>query len=174
MSFIFDLPKNKKKDKIRSPESANINAMDILVHRVNHLDKVTNNLDKNIDNIIDHVNNFIDNTENNHKDLMNKFINANSINEMQHAMLEDKIGKMKDQIKTIQDTNEMKHALLEDKIGKMKDQIKNLQDTNDSLEKNIEDFAEQLEMLNYRFKIAGCILAAVFALVFGVIFVAMF
>lgn len=150
MSFIFDLPKNKKKDKIRSPESStNINAMDILVHRVNHLDKVTNNLDKNIDNIIDHVNNFIDNTENNHKDLMNKFINANSI-------------------------NEMKHAMLEDNIGKMKDQIKNLQDTNDSLEKNIEDFAEQLEMLNYRFKIAGCVLAAVFALVFGVIFVAMF
>lgn len=149
MSFIFDLPKNKKKDKIRSPESTNINAMDILVHRVNHLDKVTNNLDKNIDNIIDHVNNFIDNTENNHKDLMNKFINANSINEMQHAMLEDNIGKMKDQ-------------------------IKNLQETNDSLEKNIEDFAEQLEMLNYRFKIAGCVLAAVFALVFGVIFVAMF
>lgn len=150
MSFIFDLPKNKKKDKIRSPESStNINAMDILVHRVNHLDKVTNNLDKNIDNIIDHVNNFIDNTENNHKDLMNKFINANSI-------------------------NEMKHAMLEDNIGKMKDKIKNLQDTNDSLEKNIEDFAEQLEMLNYRFKIAGCVLAAVFALVFGVIFVAMF
>lgn len=149
MSFIFDLPKNKKKDKIRSPESTNINAMDILVHRVNHLDKVTNNLDKNIDNIIDHVNNFIDNTENNHKDLMNKFINANSI-------------------------NEMKHAMLEDNIGKMKDKIKNLQDTNDSLEKNIEDFAEQLEMLNYRFKIAGCVLAAVFALVFGVIFVAMF
>ena len=149
MSFIFDLPKNKKKDKIRSPESTNINAMDILVHRVNHLDKVTNNLDKNIDNIIDHVNTFIDNTENNHKDLMNKFINANSINEMQHAMLEDKIGKMKDQIKT-------------------------LQETNDSLEKNIEDFAEQLEMLNYRFKIAGCVLGAVFALVFGVIFVAMF
>lgn len=150
MSFIFDLPKNKKKDKIRSPESStNINAMDILVHRVNHLDKVTNNLDKNIDNIIDHVNTFIDNTENNHKDLMNKFINANSI-------------------------NEMKHAMLEDNIGKMKDQIKNLQDTNDSLEKNIEDFAEQLKMLNYRFKIAGCVLAAVFALVFGVIFVAMF
>lgn len=150
MSFIFDLPKNKKKDKIRSPESStNINAMDILVHRVNHLDKATNNLDKNIDNIIDHVNNFIDNTENNHKDLMNKFINANSI-------------------------NEMKHAMLEDEIGKMKDQIKNLQDTNDSLEKNIEDFAEQLEMLNYRFKIAVCVLAAVFALVFGVIFVAMF
>lgn len=149
MSFIFDLPKNKKKDKIRSPESTNINAMDILVHRVNHLDKVTNNLDKNIDNIIDHVNTFIDNTENNHKDLMNKFINANSINEMQHAMLEDKIGKMKDQ-------------------------IKNLQETNDSLEKNIEDFAEQLEILNYRFKIAVCVLAAVFALVFGVIFVAMF
>lgn len=150
MSFIFDLPKNKKKDKIRSPESStNINAMDILVHRVNHLDKVTNNLDKNIDNIIDHVNNFIDNTENNHKDLMNKFINANSI-------------------------NEMKHAMLEDNIGKMKDKIKNLQDTNDSLEKNIEDFAEQLEMLNYRFKIAGCVLAAVFALVFGVIFAAMF
>ena len=48
MSFIFDLPKNKKKDKIRSPESTNINAMDILVHRVNHLDKVTNNLDKNL------------------------------------------------------------------------------------------------------------------------------
>ena len=142
MSFIFDLPKNKKKDKIRSPESTNINAMDILVHRVNHLDK-------NIDNIIDHVNTFIDNTENNHKDLMNKFINANSI-------------------------NEMKHAMLEDNIGKMKDQIKNLQDTNDSLEKNIEDFAEQLEMLNYRFKIAVCVLAAVFALVFGVIFVAMF
>ena len=149
MSFIFDLPKNKKKDKIRSPESTNINAMDILVHRVNHLDKVTNNLDKNIDNIIDHVNNFIDNTENNHKDLMNKFINANSINEMQHAMLEDKIGKMKDQ-------------------------IKNLQETNDSLEKNIEDFAEQREILNYRFKIAVGVLAAVFALVFGVIFVAMF
>ena len=150
MSFIFDLPKNKKKDKIRSPESStNINAMDILVHRVNHLDKVTNNLDKNIDNIIDHVNTFIDNTENNNKDLMNKFINANSI-------------------------NEMKHAMLEDNIGKMKDQIKNLQDTNDSLEKNIEDFAEQLKMLNYRFKIAGCVLAAVFALVFGVIFVAMF
>ena len=145
MSFIFDLPKNKKKDKIRSPESTNINAMDILVHRVNHLDKVTNNLDKNIDNIIDHVNTFIDNTENNHKDLMNKFINANSINEMKHAMLEDKIGKMKGQIKT-------------------------LQETNDSLEKNIEDFAEQLEVLNYRFKIAICILAAVF----GVIFVAMF
>ena len=149
MSFIFDLPKNKKKDKIRSPESTNINAMDILVHRVNHLDKVTNNLDKNIDNIIDHVNTFIDNTENNHKDLMNKFINANSI-------------------------NEMKHAMLEDEIGKMKDQIKSLQDTNDSLEKNIEDFAEQLETLNYRFKIAVCVLAAVFALVFGVIFVAMF
>ena len=175
MSFIFDLPKNKKKDKIRSPESStNINAMDILAHRVNHLDKVTNNLDKNIDNIIDHVNTFIDNTENNHKDLMNKFINANSINEMQHATREDKIGKMKDQIKTIQHTNEMKHAMLEDNIGKMKDQIKNLQDTNDSLEKNIEDFAEQLEMLNYRFKIAGYVLAAVFALVFGVIFVAMF
>lgn len=149
MSFIFDLPKNKKKDKTRSPESTNINAMDILVHRVNHLDKVTNNLDKNIDNIIDHVNNFIDNTENNHKDLMNKFINANSI-------------------------NEMKHAMLEDNIEKMKDQIKNLQETNDSLEKNIEDFAEQLEILNYRFKIAGCVLATVFALVFGVIFVAMF
>lgn len=149
MSFIFDLPKNKKKDKIRSPESTNINAMDILVHRVNHLDKVTNNLDKNIDNIIDHVNTFIDNTENNHKDLMNKFINANSI-------------------------NEMKHAMLEDNIEKMKDQIKNLQETNDSLEKNIEDFAEQLEILNYRFKIAVCVLAAVFALAFGVIFVAMF
>lgn len=150
MSFIFDLPKNKKKDKIRSPEaSTNINAMDILVHRVNHLDKVTNNLDKNIDNIIDHVNTFIDNTENNHKDLMNKFINANSI-------------------------NEMKHAMLEDNIEKMKDQIKNLQETNDSLEKNIEDFAEQLEILNYRFKIAVCVLAAVFALVFVVIFVAMF
>ena len=149
MSFIFDLPKNKKKDKIRSSESTNINAMDILVHRVNHLDKVTNNLDKNIDNIIDHVNTFIDNTENNHKDLMNKFINANSINEMQHATLEDNIGKMKDQIKT-------------------------LQETNDSLEKNIEDFAEQLEILNYRFRIAVCVLAAVFALVFGVIFVAMF
>lgn len=150
MSFIFDLPKNKKKDKIKRPESStNINAMDILVHRVNHLDKVTNNLDKNIDNIIDHVNTFIDNTENNHKDLMNKFINANSINEMQHATLEDNIEKMKDQ-------------------------IKNLQETNDSLEKNIEDFAEQLEILNYRFKIAVCGLAAVFALVFGVIFVAMF
>ena len=145
MSFIFDLPKNKKKDKIRSPESTNINAMDILVHRVNHLDKVPNNLDKNIDNIIDHVNNFIDNTENNHKDLMNKFINANSINEMQHAMLEDKIEKMKDQITT-------------------------LQETNDSLEENIEEFTEHLETLERRFKFSIGALITIFVLILGAMF----
>lgn len=146
MSFIFDLPKNKKKDKIRSPESStNINAMDILVHRVNHLDKVTNNLDKNIDNIIDHVNTFIDNTENNHKNLMTKFINANSINEMQHAMLEDKIEKMKDQITT-------------------------LHETNDSLEENIEEFTEHLETLERWFKFSIGALITIFVLILGAMF----
>ena len=143
MSFILDSTKNKNKDTIQIPESKpTINVVDILTHRVNHLDKVTDNLDKNIDNIIDHVNTFIDNTENNHKDLMNKFINANSINEMQHATLEDNIGKMKDQIKTIQDTNEMK-------------------------EENIEEFTEHLETLERRFKFSIGAIITIFVLILG-------
>ena len=142
MSFIFDLPKNKKKDKIRSPENTNINAMDILVHRVNHLDKVTNNLDKNINNIIDHVNNFIDNTENNHKDLMDKFMKTNSINEMKHSTLEDKMEKMKEQITT-------------------------LQETNDSLEENIEEFTEHIETLERRFKFSIGAIITIFVLMLG-------
>ena len=146
MSFILDSTKNKNKDTIQIPESkTTINVVDILTHRVNHLDKVTDNLDKNIDNIIDHVNTFIDNTENNHKDLMNKFINANSINEMQHAMLEDKIGKMKDQIKT-------------------------LQETNDSLEENIEEFTEHIETLERRFKFSIGAIITIFVLILGAMF----
>lgn len=146
MSFILDSAKNKEKDKIQIPESkTTINVVDILTHRVNHLDKVTDNLDKNIDNIIDHVNTFIDNTENNHKDLMDKFMKANSINEMKHSMLEDKMEKMKDQIKT-------------------------LQETNDSLEENIEEFTERLETLERRFKFSIGALITIFVLILGAMF----
>lgn len=146
MSFILDSAKNKEKDTIQIPESkTTINVVDILTHRVNHLDKVTDNLDKNIDNIIDHVNTFIDNTENNHKDLMDKFMKANSINEMKHSMLEGKIEKMKDQIKT-------------------------LQETNDSLEENIEEFTEHLETLERRFKFSIGALITIFVLILGVMF----
>lgn len=146
MSFILDSTKNKNKDTIQIPESkTTINVVDILTHRVNHLDKVTDNLDKNIDNIIDHVNTFIDNTENNHKDLMDKFIKTNSINEMKHSMLEDKMEKMKDQIKT-------------------------LQETNDSLEENIEEFTEHIETLERRFKFSIGAIITIFVLIFGAMF----
>lgn len=143
MSFILDSTKNKNKDTIQIPESkTTINVVDILTHRVNHLDKVTDNLDKNIDNIIDHVNTFIDNTENNHKDLMDKFMNTNA-------------------------TNEMKHSMLEDKVEKMKDQIKTLQETNDSLEENIEEFTEHIETLERRFKFSIGAIITIFVLILG-------
>ena len=146
MSFILDSAKNKEKDKIQIPESkTTINVVDILTHRVNHLDKVTDNLDKNIDNIIDHVNTFIDNTENNHKDLMNKFMNTTA-------------------------TNEMKHSMLEDKMEKMKDQITTLQETNDSLEENIEEFTEHLETLERRFKFSIGAIITIFVLILGALF----
>ena len=144
MSFILDSTKNK--DKIQIPESkTTINVVDILTHRVNHLDKVTDNLDKNIDNIIDHVNTFIDNTENNHKDLMDKFMKANSINEMKHSMLEGKMEKMKDQITT-------------------------LQETNDSLEENIEEFTERLETLERIFNFSIGAIITIFVLILGAMF----
>ncbi len=146
MSFILDSTKNKNKDTIQIPESkTTINVVDILTHRVNHLDKVTDNLDKNIDNIIDHVNTFIDNTENNHKDLMNKFMNTNAINEMKHSMLEDKMEKMKEQITT-------------------------LQETNDSLEENIEEFTEHIEKLERRFKFSIGAIITIFVLILGAMF----
>lgn len=146
MSFILDSAKNKNKDTIQIPESkTTINVVDILTHRVNHLDKVTDNLDKNIDNIIDHVNTFIDNTENNHKDLMDKFIKANSINEMKHSMLEDKMEKMKEQITT-------------------------LQETNDSLEENIKEFTEHIETLERRFKFSIGAIITIFILILGAMF----
>ena len=146
MSFILDSTKNKNKDTIQIPESkTTINVVDILTHRVNHLDKVTDNLDKNIDNIIDHVNTFIDNTENNHKDLMDKFINTNA-------------------------TNEMKHSMLENKMEKMKDQIKTLQETNDSLEENIEEFTEHIETLERRFKFSIGAIITIFVLILGAMF----
>ena len=146
MSFILDSTKNKNKETIQIPESkTTINVVDILTHRVNHLDKVTDNLDKNIDNIIDHVNTFIDNTENNHKDLMDKFMNTNATNEMKHSMLEDKMEKMKDQIKTIQETN-------------------------DSLEENIEEFTEHLETLERRFKFSIGAIITIFVLILGALF----
>ena len=117
MSFILDSTKNKNKDTIQIPESkTTINVVDILTHRVNHLDK-------NIDNIIDHVNTFIDNTENNHKDLMNKFMNTTATNEMKHSMLEDTMEKMKDQIKTLQETNDS----LEENIEEFTEHIETLE-----------------------------------------------
>lgn len=146
MSFILDSTKNKNKDTIQIPESkTTINVVDILTHRVNHLDKVTDNLDKNIDNIIDHVNTFIDNTENNHKDLMNKFMNTTA-------------------------TNEMKHSMLEDKMEKMKEQITALKETNDSLEENIEEFTEHLETLERRFKFSIGAIITIFVLILGAMF----
>lgn len=146
MSFILDSTKNKNKDTIQIPESkTTINVVDILTHRVNHLDKVTDNLDKNIDNIIDHVNTFIDNTENNHKELLDRVIN----DEAAHGM---------------------DYCKMEENMNKLHDRINGLKESNDSLESNIEEFSEQLEQLNRRLKLSFGILVFVFMIIFGALF----
>lgn len=148
MSFIFDSTKNKKNEKIQVPESdtkTTISVVDILTHRVNHLDDVTNNLDKNIDNIIDHVNTFIDNTENNHKELVNRVMNNEA-------------------------SNDMERCKMEENMNKLRDRINGLKESNDSLESNIEEFSEQLEQLNRRLKLSFGILVFVFMIVFGTLF----
>lgn len=146
MSFILDSTKNKEKDTIQIPESkTTINVVDILTHRVNHLDKVTDNLDKNIDNIIDHVNTFIDNTENNHKELLDRVMN----NEV---------------------ANEMDRYKMEENMNKLHDRINGLKESNDSLENNLEELNEQLAQLNHRLKLSFGILVFVFMIVFGALF----
>lgn len=148
MSFIFDSTKNKKNDKIKVPEynaSTTISVVDILTHRVNHLDSVSNNLDKNIDNIINHVNAFIDNTENNHKELLDRVIND-------------------------EETYDMKYHKMEESMNKLRDRINDLKESNDSLESEIEDFSKQIERLNHKLKISFFILVSAFMLVFGAVF----
>lgn len=148
MSFIFDSTKNKKNEKIQVPESDDkntISVVDILTHRVNHLDDVTNNLDKNIDNIIDHVNTFIDNTENNHKELLDRVV--------------------KDEV-----THDMNYHKMEETMNKLRDRIDELKESNDSLENNLEEFSEQIEQLSRRLKISFCVLTLIFMIAFGALF----
>ena len=146
MSFIFDSTKNKKNDKNKTTDSNTIiSVVDILTHRANHLDSVTDNLDKNIDNIIDHVNNFIDNTENNHKELLDRVV--------------------KDEV-----THDMNYHKMEETMDKLRDRINSLKEANDSLESNLEDFNEQIKNLKHRLKVSFCILVVLFFIVFGTLF----